>query len=102
IAESNSNGKTATKMDSYYTLIKANDSEEKLGLVTTFTPYGKQNMISYMIGTYEDGSPKLSLYEFPADSNVLGPMQIETQINQDETISTDIASLNVSGTKITK
>ena len=29
-------------------------------------------------------------------------MQIETQINQDETISKEIASLNVSGTKITK
>ena len=102
IAESNSNGNTATKMDSYYTLIKTNDSEEKLGLVIPFTPYGKQNMISYMIGTYEDGASKLSIYKFPADSNVLGPMQIETQINQDETISTDIASLNVSGTKITK
>lgn len=102
IAKSNSNGKTATQMDSYYTMIKTNDNKEELGLVIPFTPYGKQNMISYMIGTYENGVPKLSLYEFPSDSNVLGPMQIETQINQDETISTEIASLNVSGTKITK
>lgn len=103
IAESNSNGRTATKMDSYYTMVKLpNSDKEKLGLVIPFTPYGKQNMISYMVGTYENGSPKLEVYEFPVDSNVLGPMQIETQINQDETISTDIASLSVSGTKITK
>ena len=90
-------------MESYYTMVKTIErSEETLGLVIPYTPYGKQNMLSYMVGTYENGSPKLTIYEFPADSNVLGPLQIETQINQDETISTDIASLNVSGTKITK
>lgn len=103
IAESNSNGRTAEQMESYYTMVKIPDSdEETLGLVIPFTPYGKQNMISYMVGTYENGEPKLAVYEFPADSNVLGPMQIETQINQDETISKDIASLSVSGTRITK
>ena len=102
IAESNNSGKT-TQMESYYTMVKpAGTENETLGLVIPFTPYGKQNMISYMVGTYENGEAKLTLYEFPTDSNVLGPMQIETQINQDETISTDIASLNVSGTKITK
>ncbi len=102
IAESNNTGKT-TKMESYYTMVKPAGSEnETLGLVIPFTPYGKQNMISYMVGTYENGEAKLKVYEFPSDSNVLGPMQIETQINQDGTMSTDIASLNVSGTKITK
>lgn len=102
IAKSNSNGKTSTKIESYYTMVKTNNGDSNLGLVIPFTPYGKQNMISYMVGTYENGVPNLTLYEFPTDSNVLGPMQIETQINQDGTISTEIASLNVSGTKITK
>ena len=102
IAETNNMGRT-TKMESYYTMVKpARTDEEILGLVIPFTPYGKQNMISYMVGTYENGEAKLKLYEFPSDSNVLGPMQIETQINQDGTISTDIASLSVSGTKITR
>ena len=102
IAETNNSGRT-TKMESYYTMVKpAGTDEETLGLVIPFTPYGKQNMISYMVGTYENGEAKLTLYEFPSDSNVLGPMQVETQINQDETISTDIASLSVSGTRITR
>ena len=102
IAESNNNGRTI-QMKSYYTMVKpAGTDTETLGLVIPFTPYGKQNMISYMVGTYENGEAKLKLYEFPTDSNVLGPMQIETQINQDGTISTDIASLSVSGTKITR
>ena len=102
IAETNNSGRT-TQVESYYTMVKpAGTDEETLGLVIPFTPYGKQNMISYMVGTYENGEAKLTLYEFPSDSNVLGPMQVETQINQDGTISTDIASLSVSGTRITR
>ena len=102
VAETNNSGRT-TQMESYYTMVKpAGTDEETLGLVIPFTPYGKQNMISYMVGTYENGEAKLTLYEFPSDSNVLGPMQVETQINQDGTISTDIASLSVSGTRITR
>lgn len=38
---------------------------------------------------------KLTIYKFPDDSNVLGPMQLDTQIEQDETISKEIQSLNV-------
>ena len=102
VAETNNSGRT-TQMESYYTMVKpVGTEEETLGLVIPFTPYGKQNMISYMVGTYENGEAKLTLYEFPSDSNVLGPMQVETQINQDGTISTDIASLSVSGTRITR
>ena len=53
-----------------------------------------------MVGTMENGEMKLQLKKFHTDSNVLGPISLETQINQDETISQEIASLNVSGTKI--
>lgn len=54
-------------------------------------------------GTYdENGNAKLTVYKFPDDSNVLGPMQLDTQIEQDERISKEIESLNVNGTKITK
>ena len=44
----------------------------------------------------------LKLYKYPADSNILGPMQIDTQLEQDEGISEEIESLNVTGTRITK
>ncbi len=44
----------------------------------------------------------MTLYKFPDDSNVLGPLQLDTQIEQDERISKEIESLNVNGTKITK
>lgn len=95
--------KTGTDITPYYTMVKTVDNEESiLGLVLPFTPYGKQNIISYMVGTYESGVPKLSIYKFSSDSNVLGPMQLDTQIEQDEKISKELEALNVNGTKITK
>ena len=95
--------KTGVDITPYYTMVKTKDSEEsKLGLVLPFTPYEKQNIISYMVGTYEDGVPKLSIYKFSSDSNILGPMQLDTQIEQDEKISKELEGLNVNGTKITK
>ena len=95
--------KTGTNLTPYYTMVKTVDNQESvLGLVLPFTPYEKQNITSYMIGTYEDGMAKLSLYRFSADSNILGPMQLDTQIEQDENISKELESLNVNGTRITK
>ena len=95
--------KTGTDITPYYTMVKTKDDENsKLGLVLPFTPYEKQNIISYMVGTYEDCEPKLSIYKFSSDSNILGPMQLDTQIEQDEKISKELETLNVNGTKITK
>ena len=94
---------TGTDIDPYYTMVKTIDSQEsKLGLVLPYTPDGKQNLISYMVGTYDGGTPKLTIYKFEADSNILGPMQLDTQIEQDEEISAELEALNVTGTRITK
>lgn len=96
--------KKGTKLQAYYTMVKTVDNEvPDLGLVIPYTPYGKQNINSYLVGTCDEkGTSKLTLYKFSADSNILGPMQLDTQIEQDETISKQIGALNVNGTKITK
>ena len=95
--------KNGTEIEPYYTMVKTIDSTEgKLGLILPFTPDEKQNITAYMIGTYEDGVAKLSLYKFASDSNILGPMQLDTQIEQDDEISKELESLNVAGTKISK
>lgn len=95
--------KTGTEMKPYYTMVKTIDNETaNLGLVLPYTPYEKQNLTGYLIGNYQKGEPKLTLYKYPTGSNVLGPMQIDTQLEQDEGISQEIASLNVTGTKISK
>lgn len=95
--------KTGVDITLYYTMTSTIDSNEsRLGLVLPFTPTDKQNITSYMVGTYEDGEPKLTLYKFASDSNILGPMQLDTQIEQDEDISNELETLNVTGTRITK
>ncbi|MBO5349011.1 MAG: UPF0182 family protein [Clostridia bacterium] len=99
----NSSTTETTQMTPYYAIVKTTDSEEsKLGLVLPYTTYGKQSITAYAVGTYEDGKMQIKLYRYPSDNYVLGPMQLDTQISQNEAISKEIESLDVSGTKLTK
>lgn len=92
---------TGTYLEAYYTMVKTNKGEE-LGLVQMYTPNEKQNIISYLVGSTDGIANKLNLYKFSADSNIVGPMQLEKQIEEDEAISSEIETLNVTGTKISK
>lgn len=93
-----------TAIKPYYTMLKTSDSNSsRLGLVLPYTPYGKQNIKAYLVGSCdENGNNVLKLYNYTEDSNVLGSMQLDTQLSQDERISKEIDSLNVTGTKISK
>ena len=91
-----------TKIEPYYTMVKEN-GENKVGLVIPYTVEGKQNITAYLIGTVSDnGKMNLKLYKYASGSNVLGPTQLDKEIQQDERISKEIESINVTGTKITK
>ncbi len=92
---------TGTYMDPYYTMVKTADGEQ-LGLVQIYTPDEKQNIISYLVGTTNGSTNELKLYKFSADSNIVGPMQLDKQIEEDEAISTELEALNTTGTKLTK
>ncbi len=91
------------EMVPYYTMLKTVDSDEtKLGIVLPYTMYGKQSMNSYLVGTVDGTETKLTLYKFSQDSSILGPMQLNSLLSQDETISSNISTLNVTGTKVIK
>lgn len=85
----------------YYTMVNLNGQNE-IGLIQVYTPNSKQNLISYLVGTTNGDTNKLKLYKFSQDSNILGPMQLDNQIEQDELISTEIKALNTTGTRVTK
>ena len=85
----------------YYTMVN-DDGENKIGLIQIYTPETKQNLISYLVGTTNGKSNVLKLYKYSQDSNVMGPMQLDNQIEQDETIWTEIQKLNTTGTKVSK
>lgn len=92
---------TGTYMEPYYTMVKTSDGEQ-LGLVQIYTPDEKQNIISYLVGSNSNGNNELKLYKFSAVSNIVGPMQLDKQLEEDEAISSELKSLNVTGTKLTK
>lgn len=96
--------KTGTDIEPYYTMVKTeNEEEQQLGLVLLYTPQGKQNLISYLVGTCDtSGKSKLTIYKYQADTNVLGPMQLDTQLSQDERIVKELETLNINGIKIIK
>lgn len=92
---------SGTILKPYYTMVNINKQNE-IGLLQMYTQDSKQNLISYLVGTSDGSSNKLKLYKFSQDSNILGPMQLDNQIEQDELISSEIKSLNTTGTKVTK
>lgn len=92
---------TGTYLEPYYTTLKTAEGEQ-FGLVQIYTPDEKQNIISYLVGSTENGNNQLKLYKFSADSNIVGPMQLDKQMEEDEAISSELELLNTTGTKLTK
>ena len=91
------------EIEPYYTMVKTKDSDDsELGLIVTYNKYGKQNISAYLVGSTLNGKNKLSLYKFNSESNVVGIMQLNNQIEQDETISKELEALNTTGTKLIK
>ncbi len=90
------------QMEPYYTMVKNSENENNLGLIIPYTPLEKQNIISYLVGTYENNQNTLVLYRFSSGSSVVGPMQLNSQIEQDKTISNELEDLNVSGARLIK
>lgn len=91
------------EIESKYTMLKTfGMNESELGMVKTYTKEKKESLISYIVGYYENGSPKISLYKFASDNSIIGISQINSLIEEDETISANLKSLSVSGVKIVK
>ncbi len=97
----NTTKSSGTYLKPYYTMVKNNNGEE-LGLIQIYTQNGRQNLISYLVGTTENGENKLKLCKFSPDSNIVSPMQLDQQIEEDEAISSELETLETTGTRITK
>lgn len=74
--------------------------EKKAEFVNTipYTPKNKRNMTGLLVAR-NDGEDygKLVLYQFPKDTTIYGPMQIEAQIDQNTEISKEFSLWNSSG-----
>lgn len=93
-----------TDIEAYYTTVKTIDNDEViLGLVLPYTINEKQNINAYLVGSYNDeGKEQLKLYKFSTDDAILGTLQLDTLIEQDEKISAELKAIEATGTNIEK
>lgn len=92
-----------TKIPAKYTMLKTiGMNRSELGLIKAYTKEGKESLTSYIVGYYNDGNPKLGLYKFSLENSIIGISQLNSLIEEDETISNELRNLGVSGVKIIK
>jgi uncharacterized membrane protein (UPF0182 family) len=92
----------AEPLEPYYvTLRLPGESQEEFAIILPFTPRNRQNTIAWLAGR-SDGAQygQLRAYRFPSDDLVFGPAQIEARIDQDPTISQQIALWSQSGSEV--
>lgn len=90
-----------TEIEPTYALV--DEDGLRLGLVLPYTKHGNKNITSYLVGTYlDDGTTNLTLYKYSSADIVLGPTQLDRQIEEDSMIMEEIESINIAGTKISK
>jgi uncharacterized membrane protein (UPF0182 family) len=95
------------EIDSYYNMIKLPEglgSKEELILMRPFTPSSeKHNMISWLaVRNSKEDYGKMILFNFPKNTNILGPDQVETNINQISEITESIALWGQGGSSVFK
>jgi uncharacterized membrane protein (UPF0182 family) len=89
-------------MAPYYVTLKLPDQQSaEFVMMQPFSPRAKQNLVSWMIARCDGPNyGKLLLYVLPKDVNIYGPAQIDSRINQDQTISQLITLWNQQQSKV--
>ncbi|MEX1019458.1 MAG: UPF0182 family protein [Litorilinea sp.] len=92
----------AVRMEPYYVLMPLPE-EENLGFVQIlpFTPANRENMLAWMaVRSDPERYGEQLVYRFGPDSLYFGPQQVEARINQDTTISSQLALWNQQGSSV--
>lgn len=97
----------AKDIDAYYNMVKLPGDigkKEELILMRPFTPSGeKHNMVSWLaVRNDMENYGKMILFNFPKNTNILGPDQFEVNINQISEISEDMTLWGQGGSKVFK
>jgi hypothetical protein len=77
------------------------ETQPEFLLMTTFTPATKQNLIGVMLARCDgDKLGEIVVMQLSKQELILGPMQVNAHINQDETISKDLTLWNQQGSQV--
>jgi uncharacterized membrane protein (UPF0182 family) len=87
----------------YYVTLKLPEAPEaEFVMMQPFSPRGNRNLVSWLVARCDGPTyGELHLYLLPKDQNIYGPAQIDSRINQDETISQLITLWNAQQSKVT-
>ncbi|MCR4600757.1 MAG: UPF0182 family protein [Clostridia bacterium] len=87
----------------YYIMKLPGEEKEEFISSIPFTPNGKKNMTGLLVARSDgDNYGQLILYRMPKERVIYGPMQIESQIDQNTEISKEFSLWNSSGSKYTR
>ncbi|HLG69422.1 MAG TPA: UPF0182 family protein [Chloroflexota bacterium] len=89
-------------IEPYYVLMRLpGETRDEFLLLLPFTPVSKPNMISWLVAR-SDGADygKLLNYKLPKDKLIYGPLQIESRIDQDTAISSQLSLWNQQGSQV--
>lgn len=98
------NGSQAEQLPPTYVIARLpGETAAEYLLVQSFTPHGKDNLIGYMAARC-DGAHRgeIVFLQLSKQEVVLGPMQIEARIDQDQVISKDLTLWNQQGSQVVR
>jgi uncharacterized membrane protein (UPF0182 family) len=89
-------------VEPYYILWKQPDNPDlQFSLILPFTPKNRSVLIGWVAGLCDgDNYGKFISYNFPKDTRVLGPQQVETKIDQDSHLSGQLSLWDQRGSNV--
>jgi uncharacterized membrane protein (UPF0182 family) len=86
----------------FYVIMKLpGDTQEQFFTILPYTPFHKSNMIAYLAARSDlPNYGKLLDFRFPKDSLIVGPQQVESNIDQAPAIKSQFSLLNQSGSSL--
>ncbi|MGI6226729.1 MAG: UPF0182 family protein [Peptococcales bacterium] len=95
-------GENIQTIEPYYINMELpNSNKLEFLLMRPYTPVKKDNMIAWLAAKNDaENYGNLTLFRFPKQKLVYGPMQIESRINQDSAISRDLTLWGQQGSRV--
>ncbi|MGM0531365.1 MAG: UPF0182 family protein [Bacteroidota bacterium] len=93
---------TIKPVEPYYIMWERPGSNEaEFTLIQPFTPKNRQVLIGWVAGmSDEENYGQFMSYKFPKDKRILGPQQVETKIDQDAELSTQLSLWDQRGSRV--
>jgi uncharacterized membrane protein (UPF0182 family) len=95
-------GNERLPVEPYYVVMRLlGETQPEFLLIQPFTPARKDNMIAWMAARSDgENYGQLVAYNFPKQENINGPLQIEARIDQEPSISQQLALWNQRGSSV--